>query len=41
MNYASDYDHLGCFRVLVWAFLFEGALAIAIAARWWLPRLIH
>ena len=34
MNYASNYDHFGGVRVLVWAFLFEGALVMAISARW-------
>lgn len=41
MNYAAHYDHFGCIRVLGWAFLFEGALVIAISACWWLPRLLH
>ena len=41
MNDASNYGHFACVRVLVWAFLFEGALVMAISARWWLPRLIH
>jgi hypothetical protein len=40
-DYASDYSHFGCVRLLVWAFVFEGALVIAISAYWWRPRLIR
>jgi hypothetical protein len=41
VDYASDYDHFGCVRVLVWAFFFQGALVMAISAWCWVPRVIQ
>jgi hypothetical protein len=41
LSESVDSRNQSCVRVLVWAFLFEGALVMTISARWWLPRLIH
>ena len=40
-DYLYEESHFGCVRVLVWAIVFEGGLAIAVSAFWWLPHLIR